>query len=265
MDPYLEHPAIFPDLHDRLIYVISESLQVRLPPPYFADIGNRVWVDISDRSIGPDVKILRGEGVSVHQGQVVPEASGGVATAPRTQPVLVNVPHDQWRESFVQIFSALEAERLVTTIEVLSLTNKTPGRHGRILYQRKQREILDSDVHLVEIDLLRAGEHTTAVPLGRAVEKTGSFDYHICIHHFDKLEDYFVYAIRLEDRLPEIAIPLLPGDATVPLDLQAVFDRCYDTGPYRRRIRYGEMSLEPPLRADQAQWLTRLLAAAPGS
>ena len=39
--------------------------------------------------------------------------------------------------------------------------------------------------------------------------------------------------VRLETALPVITVPLLPGDGDVPLDLQAVFTRCYDTGPYR--------------------------------
>jgi hypothetical protein len=54
--------------------------------------------------------------------------------------------------------------RLVTAIEVLSPTNKAQGEHGRDLYIRKQQEILGGKVHLVEIDLLRGGQHTTAVP-----------------------------------------------------------------------------------------------------
>jgi hypothetical protein len=266
MDPYLEHPAIFPDLHDSMVAYLRESLQARLPAPYFADIGSRVWVDIAERSIGPDVNVLRGERTSARPGSPDGGRNGGavaVATPTRSQPIVVTVPHDEFRETYVQIFAKLENERLVTSIEVLSLSNKTRGQHGRELYLRKQQEIPASDVHLVEIDLLRSGEHTTAVPRDRAVKKAGQFDYHVCIHHFDNLEDYFVYAIRLEDRLPEIAIPLLPGDAAVPIDLQAVFDRCYETGPYVRRVRYNEIKPEPPLNAEQSNWAAGLLRASP--
>ena len=62
MDPFLEHPAIFPGLHERLIAYLSESLQARLPEPYYAEIGERLWVETSDRSIGPDVYVLQDEG-----------------------------------------------------------------------------------------------------------------------------------------------------------------------------------------------------------
>ncbi len=231
-------------------------MQARLPEPYYAVLGSRVWVEMSRRTIQPDVDVLRQD-----PGPEGNHGGGGVAVAVdlRTKPVVVHIPHDEYREGFVEIYTAEGGERLVTCIELLSLANKTPGAHGRDLYLRKQREVLDSQTHLVEIDLLRAGQHTTAVPLDRAVEKTGPFDYHVCVHHFDNLEDYFVYPFRLQDRLPEIAVPLLPGDAPVAVDLQAVFERCYDSGPYRRRVRYRESTVVPPLRPEQAEWVTNVL------
>ena len=90
------------------------------------------------------------------------------------------------------------------------------------------------------------------------------FDYHIAVRPFDDLETILVYPIRLEDRLPTIDIPLLPGDPSVTLDLQAVFDRCYDAGPYAREIRYAEDAVIPPLRPEQAAWAERILLAASG-
>jgi hypothetical protein len=178
----------------------------------------------------------------------------------RSPPVVVHVPHDERRETFVDIYTRQGGnERLVTHVEILSLSNKTPGEHGRDLYQTKQREILNSKTHLVEIDLLRAGTHTTAVPLDRALARTGPFDYHVCVHQFDNLEDYFVYPVRLTDKLPEVAVPLLPGDGAVVIDLQAVLDRCYDTGPYRRRVRYAADPIVPPLEGDRADWATGIL------
>ncbi len=142
----------------------------------------------------------------------------------------------------------------------MSLTNKTPGEHGRDLYLRKQREVLAAKVHLVEIDLLRGGEHTTAVPAGRLARAAGEFEYHVSIHHFDNLEDYFVYPIRLRQPLPEIAVPLLPGDPPVPLDLQAVFSRTYDAGPYPREIDYRQSVPPPPLSPAMESWLRDVLA-----
>lgn len=49
MDPYLESTALFPGLHNRPIGLMSESLQAILPSPYFAEIGERVRVEVSQR------------------------------------------------------------------------------------------------------------------------------------------------------------------------------------------------------------------------
>ena len=59
MDPYLENPEIFPDFHDSVITYLREALQASLPAPYFAALGRRVWIEVSRRSVGPDVQIQR--------------------------------------------------------------------------------------------------------------------------------------------------------------------------------------------------------------
>jgi hypothetical protein len=262
MDPFLEHPALFPGFHDRFISHLSDALQLCLPAPYYADIGDRVWVEVAQRPIGPDIKVLRPREEPPPAGNGEGVVAVAVTVETRTKPVMVTVPHEERRETFVDIFTSLDGqERLVTSIEILSPTNKTPGEHGRELYLQKQREILESKVHLAEIDLLRGGQHATAVPLERALEKTGPFDYHVCVHRFDYWEDYFVYPFLLKDSLPEIAIPLLPGDRPVAVDLQVIFDRCYDAGPYRRRVRYKDETPVPPLRPEQAEWATAVLKA----
>jgi hypothetical protein len=254
MDPLLEHPEVFPNLHNSMIIYLMEALQPRLPGPYFAKAGQRVWIEVTERYVEPDVYVLRGR----QQPQQEQDGEGGavaVAAMPRTRPVVITVPHDERREPFAQIFVREDDRlRLVVSIEILSLTNKTPGEHGRDLYLQKQRELLYSKVHLVEIDLLRGGEHSTACPRKRILREVGPFDYHVCVHRFDNLEDFLIYPVRMEERLPEIEIPLLPQDGAVAVDLQAVFDRCYDAGPYRREIRYDKDQPVPPLTPEQAQW-----------
>ncbi len=267
MDPYLESPEIFPDFHDSVITYLREALQANLPAPYFAALGRRVWIEVSRRSIGPDVEVRRAGGPSPRQTEPIQVGVGAVAIASSSvaRPVVVKVAHDEIREPFVEIYSrTAEGKRLVTSIEILSLSNKTPGEHGRDLYQRKQREILASQVHLIEVDFLRGGEHTTAVPLDLAREACAPFDYHVSVHPFDDLETFLVYPIQLADRLPPVDIPLLPGDPSVTLDFQAVFDRCYDAGPYSREIQYDADTVIPPLRPDQAAWATAILQAAHG-
>lgn len=257
MDPFLEHPDIFPDFHDGFIAYLREALQSRLPSPYVAALGRRTWIEVSERFIGLDVQVARPPDPAAESRSGAPAA---IETLPRTEPLVVHVPHDERREPLVEIFLGRGSDRrLVTSIELLSLANKTPGEHGRDLYLRKQREILDGKVHLVEMDLLRAGEHTTAVPRHRLFKAAGEFHYHVSIHRFDNLEDFFVYPVRLNEPLPQVAIPLLPGDPPVPLDLQAVFQRTYDAGPYRREINYAQDTLVTPLGAAWQTWLRTVL------
>lgn len=263
MDPYLEHPQVFPDLHGGMVFCLKEALQPMLPGLYFATAGDRVWVEVTDLYIEPDVKVSRRS--DDHDSG---ETGGGVALAapPRTHPVLVSVPHDERREAFLEIYTRRDGdEQLVTVIEVLSLSNKTRGERGRELYVRKQAELLEAKVNLVEIDLLRAGEHTTAALKRRIVRETGPFDYHVCLRRFfDMFGDFYVYPIGLEHPLPQIDIPLLPDDEPVTVDLQAVFTRTYDAGAYQKRIRYQEETPAPPLTDEQQAWARRLLESKMG-
>ena len=258
MDPFLEHPAYFPDLHDSMNIYLREVLQSKLPDVYFAVVNERLWVETVERYIEPDVDVIRAGGPGKRL------KGDGIGHATQATPVVVTVPHDERREIFVEIRTKAPGgdERIVTTIEVLSLGNKSPGEKGRELYLKKQREVLEGDIHLVEIDLLRGGVHTTAAPRWRIEKKTGAFDYHVSIHHFDQVEDFHIYPNQLQEPLPEIAIPLLPGDGAVSVDLQGVLNRCYDAGPYRRRVKYDVSRIVPPLATKQLRWVKARLRAA---
>src|ERR1700722_13746006 len=110
--------------------------------------------------------------------------------------VIVVWPHDEHNEPFLEIYKkGRNGKRLVCTVEILSPSNKAPGERGRTLYLRQQRTVLKRKIHLVEIDLLRAGKHTTAVALDWAKEKTGEFDYHVCVRRFNRFEQFDVYPI----------------------------------------------------------------------
>ncbi len=258
MDPYLESPDWFPNLHDGLITFLVGALMRRLPEPYYARSRQRVWLEYAQRSVEPDADVLHsGLGTSGWR-----EVHGGVAVADEVdlaEPVIIpveRIEHDPHEEPFVEIHRRDGSDdRLVASIEVVSPANKTVGNPGREKYLAKQAEVLTGQAHLIEIDLLRGGTHATAVPRDLAVEKAGPFDYHVCVHRFDRPNDFFVYPIRLEQRLPGISIPLLPGDPDVPLSIQSVFDRAYEEGPYFRVVRYGEAPIIPPLRAEQLEWV----------
>jgi hypothetical protein len=268
MDPYLERRRWFRGLRNNLITLIQEALQPLLPQPYFALTGELIWMEGSERYVDPDVDVLRPVSPR-RQREVEGEEEGGVATLvaeAEEEPIVVTVtssPGEERTEPYLEIYARREGQdRLVTAIEILSPSNKSLGSEGREKYLEKQQEILSGQVNLVEIDLLRDGAHTSAVPHWPAREKAGSFDYHVSIHRFDRPQEFLVYPIVLERRLPTVRIPLPPGDPSIPIDLQAVFQRAYDAGPYRRAVRYGHDPIDPPLALTRARWAERLLAPA---
>ena len=44
MDPYLEQPAIWSQVHFKLTSVIQDELNVRLPPGYIARVDRFIWI-----------------------------------------------------------------------------------------------------------------------------------------------------------------------------------------------------------------------------
>lgn len=82
-------------------------------------------------------------------------------------------------------------------------------------------------MHPVEIDLLREGEYTWALPPSRLREQVRqSWHYLISISRADAPEHYLLYPRTVRERLPVIPIPLAIGDGNAPLDVQAVIDQC---------------------------------------
>jgi hypothetical protein len=266
MDPYLESPDWFPDLHGSLIIFLKASLQNRLPESYYAQSSQRVWLEYTRRYVEPDVEVVK------RPRRARRESRGGIAVAERraADPLVLTVEtveHGPFKESFLEIRRRKGKEiQLVTSIEVLSPANKAPGNPGRDKYLEEQREVLNSPIHLVEIDLLRGGTHTSALPRELVRSKAGPFDYHVSIHRFDRPQEFVFYPILLDEVLPTISIPLLPGDADVALDLPAAFDKAYDAGPYRREIEYGKDRIVPALKPEQAKWAsTQTKKKHPGS
>jgi hypothetical protein len=253
MDPWLEGPGVFPDIHDALIYLLREALNAVLPKGFHARGATRIWMD-EDHQREPDVSVTRRRAWDApDDGGVVAEAFTrvgmlAVQAAVLTEPV---------EERYLEIRSTA-GERLVTAVEILSLTNKTPGEAGRGAYRQKQGEFRTGRVNLVEIDLLRGGTHTTAIPLGELRQRAGSFDYHVCVTAAAVPGRFFIAPFRLADRMPTVAIPLEGDAGPVSIDLQPLFDRAYDTGRYAD-TDYLDRPPEPPLTPDQQSWAEGIL------
>ncbi len=260
MDPYLEAPHRWPDFHDRLAGQISTDLNGSLPAPYYARLEMRPEIGVMEpgtkpRHVVPDVAV-------VHPRSPAPSGSVAVVDAPRRKisPSLeVLVPSEQVRHPFVEVRDPTDGHRLVTLIEIISPSNKRIG-DDRDAYFRKQREILDSDASLIELDLIRDGRRLIANPLLEEVIVGGDEppDYLVLISRpWKRRSDgtpYQVFHIQLADALPCIPVPLREGQEETPLDLQYAFHRAYDSGPYRRgMVDYDQPPL-PPLTGEWAAW-----------
>ncbi|OWK36568.1 DUF4058 family protein [Fimbriiglobus ruber] len=258
MDPWLESPAVFPDFHSAFLNAFRVALNAVLPPPFYAGLSTRVWMEESDRRVEPDVDVL------LPANQPASAGAGLVVAADARTDLLEIVgpplPSEEREERYIEIYASPGGDRLVTSVELLSPSNKTPGSGGRDLYRAKQQEMVHGRINLVEIDLLRRGTHATLVPVDLLRQRGGRFDYHVCLHRADKDQSYFVAPIPLPHRLPTIPVPLTPGVPAVSIDLQVVLDRCYDEALYARRVRY-DRSCDPPLSDEQRVWAEDVLRA----
>ena len=265
MDPYLEDPLLWPGFHNRLVVYLADQLQPQLRPRYIAAVEDRVFLEETPRAIIPDVWVRE-------RSDFATESGGGVAMLEATavatdeseldadEELLISLSDLDEHESYIEILDRQSGQRVVTIIEVLSPSNKALGR-GRESYKAKQREVLGSTAHLVEIDLLRDGEHTVTVPQS-AVEQYRTYDYLVSINRARGFRsDFNTYPRSLRERLPRIRIPLANGDRDVTLDVQAAIAQTYEAGSYRDRLKYNADCV-PPLRAEDQAWATELIRAA---
>jgi hypothetical protein len=257
MNPYMEDPLHWREVHHLIISFIHLTLNRTLPEEFASRIEERVYVEGWGKDYYPDNMVV--------QVRPSPENRGGVATlAPERvessisdTPLRLNFGTRTIREAFIEIRTADNAAELIAVIEILSPTNKTAGP-GREEYQRKQRDVLDSLVHLVEIDLLRDGTYTVAPPEKGTRERAGKFDYILSLHRGGEGNIFDIWPVPLHQPLPRIRIPLTEEADDITLDLQEIVNRVYEEGGLGRTIRYDKDPV-PPLSPENARWANELL------
>ena len=244
MDPYLEHPTLWPGVHNGLIAALQLSLAPQLRPRYYVAIEERLYITEPDQRVfvgRPDLAVVG------H-----PEAETGLQPAPSASSVLtVQVPlPDEVRETYLEVRET-GTDYVVTVLEILSPTNKRLGR-GRRLYEDKRMEVLASRTHLVEIDLVRAGEPMPITGHGNAS------DYRILVSRGDCRPNATLYAFGVRQPIPPFSLPLKPGDQEPIVDLGRILHDLYDRASYDLRLNYtGDP--DPPLLSVEAAWADQLL------
>src|SRR5262245_64284733 len=117
MDPYLEHPTLWPGVHNGLIAALQLALAPQLRPRYYIAIEERVYVTEPDQRafIGrPDLAVVG------H-----PEAGSTLQPAPTAPSVLtVRVPLPaEVRETYLEVRET-GTHHVVTVLELVPPTNE---------------------------------------------------------------------------------------------------------------------------------------------
>jgi hypothetical protein len=244
MDPYLEHPQLWPEVHSRLIVAIADALGPQLRPKYRVAVEKRVYEDVDGLAIGqPDSSIFR----------VVPDAT--LAPAPpsltATEPILVEVPLPEVITQRYLEIREVGTNEVVTVLELLSPSNKKPGK-GRQIYEAKRLTILGSLTHLIEIDLIRAFQ---PLPLRGTVAPSL---YRILVSRAEQRPQATLYPFNLPNPIPVFPVPLRSEDTEPFLDLQSLLNQVYDRASYDLAIDYTQEPVPPLLEAD-AVWVNAWL------
>ena len=252
MDPYLEDPTLWPDVHHELISEIRARLNLQLRPKYVAAIEMRVYISDDDdagrRVMVPDVRIER-----TKKKQLAGHGNHSSLATTIEAPVTIKLLNDEIEEAYIEIREPLGG-RLVAIIEVLSPTNKVPGfRPGRASFMAKRRDVMKSPVHSVEIDLLRSGK-----PASLNKELLAKCDYRIIVSRGSGHADAGCWCLSVREPLPTVGIPLKSNDPDVPLDLGAVLQSAYDRGAWDLHLDYSKPP-SVPLPSGDVRWANKLL------
>ncbi|MFP4441021.1 MAG: DUF4058 family protein [Chloroflexaceae bacterium] len=243
MDPYLEPPGLWPNVHTSLMIALRDELAPQLRPRYYVAVEERTVQLSSD-----DLLFATRPDLTVVAAPTAAEPPLHAPSIPATEEVTVEVPlPDVIREVYLEI-RAVDTDQVITVIELRSPTNKLVGE-GRRQYERKRLELLCTLTHLVEVDLLRAGQPMPfrGAPQGAA--------YRILISRAPQRPSAQVFLCGIRQPIPSFQLPLQPGDAEPVVALNQLLHSLYDRAGYDLRIDYTPPPPPPDLAPDEHAWL----------
>ncbi|MGK7878831.1 MAG: DUF4058 family protein [Crocosphaera sp.] len=251
MNPYLELPQFWSQVHNRLIVEIADAMNPKIRPKYRMELEQRVYTQNNDDDSLGLVGIP--DNVFFSPSSNPSKTSSNVAIAsPKIEPLTVSITQPQTvKEWYLQVKN-VETKEVVTVIEILSPKNKKVGE-GRNKYLKKREQVLMSLSHLIEIDLLRKGE---IMPMN--IDQTIKSDYRIIISRSDRRPQAELYAFNLAQEIPSIPLPLKPEDQEPLIPLQELLDSLYEKGSYDLAINYQKQTLEDLYENEQV-WIKNLL------
>ena len=194
MDPYLEHPSLWPDVHNSLISALRDDLAQRVAPRYFIRLEEHTYLVSSDRLglLGPS-KLVGKPDLSFIAERDLEMAYRVSGSSPGI--IEIELPMlEEVRDTYMEVREVVTG-KVVTAVELLSPGNKLHAK-GRQEYIEKRMNILSSRTNLVEIDLLRAGE-----PMPTQGRRVAS-DYRILVSRAKTRPRALLYPFNLRDAIP---------------------------------------------------------------
>ena len=246
MNPYLENPELWSELHHRLITAIAIALQPQLSPKYRVAIEKRTYL-----SDGEDLLLVGIPDLSILSQRTLLTQSFTTTLPVEAESVTVILPvPEEIRQGYLEI-REVGTGYVTTVIEVLSPINKRPGK-GREAYEEKRRQVLSSPTHLVEIDLLRDGK-----PM-RLLSQTEQKDYRILVAQRNRRPQAQLYGFSVRQQIPRFPLPWQSGDIEPVVDLQSLLFEVYTQAGFDLAVDYC-LEPVPPLNEEDKVWTDELL------
>lgn len=251
IDPFVEASGRWPDFHVTFMGAWREAIAARLPDDYVACLEEQLTIveyeEERQRRRAPDITISQSMSRSRSETSAEQVATlERVDLEPEVSSILIE---EEIRQSYIQILH-LPDHRLVAVLELLSPTNKVGD--GRAQYLAKRQQVLLSDAHLVELDLLMSGKR---LPLKPA--RPGHFQ--AIVSRTGQRPGCQVYSWNLNRLMPSLPVPLISPDPDVVVPLGDVLATTYQRGRYDKMINY-ESHLELPLADDDRGWVKEQVA-----
>ncbi len=253
MDPWLELPARWLGVHNRLITAIADEIVPKVAPRYYVDIEQHTYLGlfggdpITDR---PDIVIGRTKSRRPLPQSLESSATSALGVLELDIEVPVKDRIDEWYLEIRDVGTG----KLVTVIEVLSPTNKSHVA-GRKKYCKKRNRIFRVED---EPDPDRPAP-APGKPMPMTTREPVESDYRIMISRSKSRPRAKLLAFGVRQAIPAIPIPLLPKDPEPSLDLNGVLHALHERARFDLRLDYANPPV-PPLSEDDADWARAIVA-----
>lgn len=240
MNPYLEG-HLWPDVHNRLANMTSELIAPQITPKYVTRLNLYAVIDINpEDDLGifyPDVEVSKRkvqEPEATYADTLTPVTTS-VSTSPEFE---VKIPVVEIRER--------NGDQLITVIEILSPVNKRPPSLKP--YRKKRRQLHQSGIHLLEIDLLRRGSRALLS------EHLPQSHYMVTLTRGNKNKTD-IWAFGIKDQLPVVPVPIKTPDKDVVLNLQKAMATIFERALYQLSLNYEKEPPPPEFSKEEEQWI----------